>query len=115
MLKYRILTLSGVSFAAGALGAYALQEAAEPPAGETPPQETAEQIAARELCTETAARGAHPGWSLKEGKTCENSFAETCTVIRNADKLQASYVCYTPLPPLEEETAEPDADDPQPE
>ncbi|WDI31111.1 hypothetical protein PUV54_14240 [Hyphococcus flavus] len=99
MFTIRMLFITVASIAAGAMTASAFQAAEAP---EETPEETAEQVTARALCTETAEHGAYPEWMLNEGKTCENSFDETCTVTRKSDKLQVAYACYAPLPQLED-------------
>ncbi len=92
---------------AAPLASLALLSAAASAQDEAPAEETAEQKAARELCTEEAAPGAYAGWSISQGETCQNSFANVCTVVRNADGVEASYTCYVP-PPMPEDEAEPE-------
>lgn len=110
---YRIPMIAGAVLAA-AIAAAPAQEPPEQASEEAAAQETPEEIAARELCMETAAPGAHDGWAIREGRTCENSFAETCTVKRKADGAEVSYACYAPMPPMEE-NAEAGDEDEEPE
>ncbi|WP_375203069.1 hypothetical protein [Hyphococcus sp.] len=108
--------LTPAAFAAGALTSYALaaatqgETAAEETTTEEAAAETPEQTAARELCMETGAPGAWPGWSIRRGETCQNSFADICTIVHDVDGVEASHTCYVPLPmPEEPETeAEPE-------
>ena len=113
------LLIPAFSIVAGALaiGAAAIAQESDPPAEQSeaaqtePAAETPEQIAARELCTETAAPGAHPGWTVRERMTCENSFNETCRIVRKSDGVEAAYTCYEPLPmPEPQDDPEAEAD-----
>jgi len=96
------VALSPAAVAAGALAAAVQETPATEEATETPAQK-----AARELCTESAAPGAYPGWSIRRGETCQNSFADSCTIVHDADGAEASHTCYVPLPMPEEPEAEP--------
>lgn len=82
------------------VAALAVMQEADAP--EETAAETPEQKAARELCMETAEPGAWPGWSISQGETCQNSFANVCKVTRKADGAEASHTCYVP-PPMPEE------------
>ncbi|GEM_PF-2269835 len=120
MIRQNILMIAGaLSIAAATALAQDTGADANPPAEQSeaaqtePAAETPEQIAARELCTETAAPGAHPGWTVRERMTCENSFNETCRIVRKSDGVEAAYTCYEPLPmydPEAEADTEADAD-----
>ncbi|GJL91581.1 hypothetical protein [Hyphococcus sp.] len=112
MTRQGILILVS-ALALGAVAALAQDEspnAGEEEAGaEEAATETPEQVAARELCTETAAPGAYPQWTISERMTCENSFAETCSIVRESDGAKEAYTCYEPLPMYDTEPL-PDAD-----
>jgi len=110
MTQRTLLTLAcALSIAAAAALAQDAAVSSDPPAEEMQAAETPEQIAARELCTETAEPGAHSEWTVVERITCENSFAETCRILRKSDGAKASHTCYEPLPmpeaPAEESAA----------
>lgn len=52
---------------------------------------------AKDLCTESVDASVYPDWAVKDGKTCENSFVDVCTVICNSDcGRRADYLCYEP-------------------
>ena len=107
MTRHTILTLTGaLSIAAAAALAQDAAVSNDPPAEEMQAAETPEQLAARELCTETAAAGAHSEWTIVERITCENSFSENCRIVRKSDGAKASHTCYEPLPMPEAQAEE---------
>lgn len=97
------IALSPVFFTAGALTSFALAAAMQ---DETTTEETAEQTAARELCMQIATPGAYPGWSIRRGETCQNSYVDTCTIVHDVDGVEATHTCYVPLPMPEEPETE---------